>query len=63
MTKFCSVSCWLRADAMNGIIAGTPAITVAPKGTIESAIGIAMTTETVDIHIDTEMTRTETGAI
>jgi len=48
---------------MNGIIADTPAITVAPKGMIEIATGIAMTTATVEIHVETEMTRTETGAI
>jgi hypothetical protein len=53
---------------MNGIIADTTAITVAPKGMIERAIGmgtetgIEMTTETGEIHVETEMTRTETGA-
>ena len=54
---------------MNGIIADTPAITVAPKDMIESAIGmetergIEMTTKTGEIHVETETTRTETGAI
>jgi hypothetical protein len=58
---------------MNGIIADTTAIAVAPKGMIESAIGmeterriatgIEMTTETGEIHVETEMTQTETGAI
>jgi hypothetical protein len=54
---------------MNGIIADTTTIAVAPKAMIESAIGmetkrgIEMTTETGEIRVETEMTRTETGAI
>ena len=58
---------------MNGISTDTPAITVAPKGLIAGAIGmeterriatgIEMTTATQEIHVETEMTRTDTGAI
>ena len=58
---------------MNGISADTTAIAVAPKGMIASATGmetergiatgIEMTTETGEIHVETEMTQTETGAI
>jgi hypothetical protein len=53
---------------MNGTSADTTATAVAPKGIIESAIGmetergIETTTETGEIHVETETTRTETGA-
>jgi hypothetical protein len=58
---------------MNGISADTTAIAVAAKTMIVSATGmetergiatgIEMTTETGEIHVETETTRTETGTI
>jgi hypothetical protein len=58
---------------MNGIIADTTTITIAPTRMIDSAIGIEtetgivimteieMTTATGESHVETEMTRTEFG--